>query len=125
MSVSETAGLLERELPPIFGNRALTIARTELNSAWSLGAANSFLQSETLTHISVIGCEAREPRSPHFLGESTCIYPDLPVHQLDEFLAIGFHPNHTGNLVPSRFRNADGSVDPEAERPSEAIDDSG
>ena len=124
MSVSETASLLERELPPIFGHRALTIARTELNNAWSLGAANSFLQSETLTHISVIGCEAREPRSPHWNGQSTCNYPDLPVHDLDAFLEVGFHPSHSGNFVPSRFRNADGSVDPEAERPSEAIDDS-
>jgi hypothetical protein len=124
LSVSETATRLEQRMPGIFGNRALTIARTELNTAWSQGAARSFKQSTSLTHISVIGCEAREPGSPHYQGQSTCNYPDLPVGEMDEFLAVGFHPNHTGNMVPSRFRDEDGTVNPFEDRPSEAIDDS-
>jgi hypothetical protein len=105
LNVSETAAALERDVVPIFGNRALTVARTELNNAWTEGAATAFKASETLTHLSVIGCEAREPNSPQFNGESTCNFPDLPITQLDAFLAVGFHPNHTGTLVPSGFRD--------------------
>ena len=55
--------------------------------------------------VSVIGCEAREPNSPKFDGESTCNFADLEIERLDEFLAVGFHPNHTGVLVPSGFKD--------------------
>lgn len=104
-TVSETARQLEERVPKIFGNRALTVARTELNNAWTEGAMTAFKASETLTHISVIGCEAREPSSPQYNGQSTCNYPDLPVIEIDQFMEVGFHPNHTGNVVPSGFRD--------------------
>jgi hypothetical protein len=114
-SVAETATAIQDAVPKIFGNRALTIARTELNKAWTQGAVKSFQESETLTHISVIGCEAREPSSPQYRGESTCNIIDVPVGDAG---ILEFHINHTGNMVPSRFRNEDGSMDNEPDRPA-------
>lgn len=116
-TVAETAAALEESVPTIFGNRALTIARTELNNAWTQGAAKAISESSTVTHVSVIGCEAREANSPHYHGESTCNYEDLPVSELEDFLSVGFHPNHTGNIVPSGFRNGDGTDDQDQDRP--------
>lgn len=104
-TVTETAQKLRREVPPINSGRALTIARTETSNAYTEGIAEAFRQSETLSHVSVIGCEAREPNSPKFDGESTCNFADLEIERLDEFLAVGFHPNHTGVLVPSGFKD--------------------
>lgn len=106
MTVTETADYVEKRVGTIFGNRALTIARTELNKAWTKGAALSYQQSDAVTHVSVIGCEAREKTSPQYNGESTCNYPDLPIDELNDFLDVGFHPNHTGTLVPSGFSDA-------------------
>lgn len=114
-NVAETANAIQEVAPRIMGSRALTIARTELNKAWTQGAVRSFKESETLTHISVIGCEAREENSPQYRGESTCNIQDVPVGDAD---SLEFHINHTGNMVPSRFRSADGTVDPDADRPS-------
>lgn len=117
LSVTDTAAYLESRVPQIFGNRSLTIARTELNNAWTKMSVRSFQESSTLTHVSVIGCEAREENSPQYRGESTCNIEDVPV--ADAHL-LEFHVNHTGNLVPSRFRNEDGTFDPNADRPDEA-----
>lgn len=115
LTVTETAAAIESAAPMIYGNRSLTIARTELNRAWTQGAVASFQESETLTHLSVIGCEAREPNSPQYNGESTCNIQDVPVADAD---MLDFHPNHTGNLVPSRFRNPDGTQDLDGNRPA-------
>jgi hypothetical protein len=116
LTVSETATAMQNELPGLFGNRALTIARTELNRAWTQGAVQSFQSSSTLTHISVIGCESREEdrwQQPSFAqylyrGEGTCNIEDVPVGDAGDLV---FHPNHTGNMVPSKFRNEDGTAD--------------
>jgi hypothetical protein len=103
MTVRELSEYIEQRESKIFGNRALTIARTELNKAWTQGAAISFKESDAITQYSVIGCEAREASSPHFKGQSTCNYKGIKKDELDEFLAVGFHPNHTGTLIPSGF----------------------
>lgn len=103
MTVREMSAYIEQREKTIFGNRSLTIARTELSKAWTNGAAISFKQSSAITEYSVIGCEAREASSPHFHGQSTCNYRGIKKDELDEFLAVGFHPNHTGTLIPSGF----------------------
>ncbi len=111
-TVYETVKALRAELPQINASRQLTIARTELSNAWTQGSATAYKESDTLAAVSVIGCQDREgPPSPQWKGESTCNYEDLPVTDLDAFLDVGFHPNHTGVLTPSRFKNADGSSD--------------
>lgn len=107
LTVSETAQRIREQLPKINANRSLTIARTELNNAWTQGAVTAYQQSKTLTHVSVIGCEAREPGSPTYRGESTCNIQDVPVQDAH---TLQFHINHTGTIVPSRFRNEDGTV---------------
>lgn len=111
LTINETAEKVRREMEGVSRARANTIARTELNNAWTEGAAQSFKESSTITHLSVIGCEAREAKSPHYNGQSTCNYPDLPIAEVDAFLAVGFHPNHTGTMIPSRLRRADGTVE--------------
>lgn len=105
MTVSETAEKLRERMEGLNHNRSMTIARTELNNVWTQGAASAFEESSTLTHLTVIGCEAREAHSPHYKGQSTCNYPNLPRAELNAFLAVGFHINHTGSLVASGFRD--------------------
>lgn len=117
LTVVQTAQAIEDAAPQIYGNRSLTISRTELNNAWTRGTLLSMGESNTLTHFSVIGCEAREARSPQYKGESTCNIMDVPIHETEAFLAVGFHPNHTGNIIPSRFRNEDGTFDADGDRP--------
>lgn len=110
-SIVETANKLEAAGNEIFSSRAMTIARTELSNAWAIGAADTFKTSETITHLSVIGCEKRETDNQwQYKGQSTCNFPDLPITELDAFMEISFHPNHTGTIVPSGFRNPDGSA---------------
>lgn len=114
LTVVETAQALEDAAPEIYGNRSLTIARTELNNAWTKGTLFAMGESRTITHVSVIGCEAREASSPKYRGESTCNIQDVPVVDAD---SLSFHPNHTGNIIPSRFRNDDGTFDADGPRP--------
>lgn len=102
LSLSDTARQLVENFPDMSSSRILTIARTELNNAWTRGSVVSLQESETVTHVSVIGCQAREERSPQYRGESTCNIEDVPV--FDAHL-LEFHPNHSGVLVPSRFRD--------------------
>ena len=116
MTVVEAVNDMRRTFPKFSQNRIATIARTELQNAWTAGSIRSFNESPTLTHVSVIGCESRErdrwgsPSYQQYLynGESTCNIQDVPVHDADK---LRWHPNHTGTLIPSRFRNADGTVE--------------
>ena len=108
-TVTETARRLTDDFPAMAGSRIGTIARTELNNAYTKGAVTSYQESSTVTHVSVIGCESRELDrwgQPSYLpyeyrGESTCNIEDVPVSDADK---LRFHPNHTGTMVPSRFR---------------------
>jgi len=117
LTFGETVQELRDKIPKVNSSRQMTIARTELSNAWNQGSIEAFQQSETLVACSVIGCTSREEESwdkPSyqqfmFRGESTCNIQDVAVHDLDQ---LNFHPNHTGVIVPSQFRNADGSVTP-------------
>jgi hypothetical protein len=104
-TVAETARTLSEKLPAYNASRQMTIARTELSAAWTQGSARSFKESSTVTQVSIIGCQEREPNSPQWNGQSTCNYEDLPVTDIDAFLDVGFHPNHTGTMVPTGFRD--------------------
>lgn len=114
LTTTETADRMRDKMGQNFRHRVNTIARTEVNNAYTRGALAAYQESRTLTHVSVIGCESRErerwnsPSYQPFMyrGESTCNIVDVPVH--DAHL-LNFHPNHTGTLVPSKFRNRDGS----------------
>lgn len=108
LSIADTAKAILKRFPKIQGNRALTIARTEMNNAWHQGSIQAFKESKSLTHVSVIGCESREVElwgKPYyqefmFRGESTCNIQDVHVADMDQ---LNFHPNHTGTIIPSRF----------------------
>jgi hypothetical protein len=115
LTVTETAERMRQVMPTLNGSRSLTIARTELNRAWTAGAIKSMQQSSTITHVSVIGCEAREDKSPQYRGESTCNIQDVPI---EDAHTLEFHINHTGTVVPSRFKDEDGRDDPNADRPN-------
>jgi hypothetical protein len=102
LTVREMVQDIRATFPQFNTNRAMTIARTELGRAADAGVKQSFKDSESVTHYDVIGCEKREPRSPTYRGESTCNIDNVPVEDAD---LIEFHPNHTGAMVPSRFRS--------------------
>ena len=107
LTVSETAIAITEKLPAMNQWRSLTIARTELNRAWGQGVTRMLKASSQVTHVSVIGCEEREDNSPTYQGASTCNISNVPVNDAD---SLDFHINHTGNIVPSNFRNRDGTV---------------
>lgn len=102
--VVETAEKLRERMDGLNHNRSITIARTELNNAFTQGSARAYKESETLTHVSVIGCEERETNNQwQYNGQSTCGYLMLPKHELDAFLEVGFHPNHGGTICAAAF----------------------
>lgn len=110
LSVTETADVMRTVLPQVNSTRAFTIARNEMANAWTQGSVRSFQQSDTLTHVSVVGCQSREeelwtkPEYQEFLyrGESTCNAQDIPVYDAH---TLKWHINHSGTLVPSAFRD--------------------
>lgn len=114
LTVVETAKRLKAEMPQIAKRRQETIARTETMMAWTEGSVASMQASGAVTHVSVIGCESREEESwgrPSFArfmyrGEGTCNIQNVPV---GEAHLLNFHPNHTGAVVPSRFKEPDGT----------------
>lgn len=111
--VAETVEAIRDMVPDINARRSVTIARTELSNAWARGAAAAFLESKVITELSVIGCQSREeerwgePSYPWmWRGESTCGARGIPLGELETFINIGWHPNHTGTLVASAFRES-------------------
>jgi hypothetical protein len=104
------AAKIRKRMPEIASNRAQTIARTELGQSSDEATLLVMKQSEVVTHVSVLGCETiDQPPSPHFDGMPTCNIRNVPIVREEELI---FHPNHTGAIVPSAFRQEDGSVLP-------------
>lgn len=109
-TIPELAKILRTEVMDMTHARSMTIARTETNGAFTRGSAQAFKESETLTHVSVIGCTDRETDNQwQYRGESTCGIQNVSVTEIDALLAVGWHPNHQGTLVPSGFRQASDS----------------
>jgi len=111
-TVAGTAKIMRERFPQMSRNRISTIARTELGQAADEGRKQGLKDNGAVTHVSVIGCEAREANSPTYRGESTCNVEDVPIEDIEE---LEFHPNHTGTIVPSRFKGdkeVEGEVDP-------------
>lgn len=106
LNISETANALSQEFPKYSSYRKVNVARTELNNAYNAGVKEAIASSGNVTHVSVIGCRAREVNSPRYAGVSTCNISFVPIHDMQ---LLTFHPNHTGSIVPSAFRNADGT----------------
>lgn len=115
-SIQQEAGLnalverLQGEFMDWSSRRLVTIARTETSNAWNAGTIAGMREIPTLEEIDVIGCESREedrwnsPSYQQFMyrGESTCNIEGVPIG--DAHL-LNFHPNHTGAIVPSKFRD--------------------
>lgn len=124
-TVVDVQHALKREMIGFSDRRLRTIARTETQSAWTRGTVAALQGTPDVTHVSVIGCESRElsrwgaPSYQQFMyrGESTCNIVDVPI--ADAHL-LNFHPNHTGAVVPSKFRDPDDrTIDgPEAGNPN-------
>jgi hypothetical protein len=110
-TVAETAKILREEFPRQSRNRISTIARTELGQAADEGRKQALKDVGVVTHVSVIGCEAREANSPTYNGESTCNIEDVPIEDVDD---LEFHIQHSGTIVPSRFK---GDTDDDSENP--------
>lgn len=106
-TIADTVQEMRHRIPEIAANRAPTIARTELGRASDVGMIRAYQDCETLTHVSVIGCEAIEPNIPEWHGIPTCNIQNVPAAHAHE---LEFHINHTGCIVPSQFRDEHGRV---------------
>lgn len=106
-TVFETIEDIRKRIPQIASNRVPTIVRTELGRAADTGTKVAMRESGVVSHMSVVGCEAIERRSPRFDGIPTCNIQNVPV----EFeWDLEFHINHSGAFVVSGFVREDGTV---------------
>lgn len=96
----ELAQRIQEGLTMFNSARPVMIARNELAQAYRQGNRQAMLDSNIITHISVVGCMAEEPGSPTYRGQSTCNITDVPIADLD---SLEYHVNHTGAEVPSKF----------------------
>ncbi len=109
------AATLRREFNGWPARRLATIARTETSNAWTWGSVEAMKEVPNLISVDVIGCESREmerwnqPSFQQFMyqGEGTCNIEGVSIR--DAHL-LNFHPNHTGVIVPSEFRDEQGNV---------------
>lgn len=108
LNVYEMTKSIRARVPEIATNRIPTIARTEMGNAVDAGSKETFANSRAVTYVSVVGCEAIEPGIPTWHGVPTCNIQNVPAHAVNE---LEFHINHTGCIVPSGFRNDDGSAE--------------
>jgi len=99
-TVAEAVRTIREKIPEIEAARIPTIARTEIGNAVDEGTKQALVESSTVLTVSVIGCQAREARSPQYRGESTCNIKNVPVYDVDK---LRFHPSHTGCIVPEKF----------------------
>lgn len=106
-TVREMIEKMKSEFKSIERSRIPTIVRNELSVAANEAQILSFKNTKTLTHCSVVGCQAVEDDGPKYKGFPTCNLQNVPVEDLEE---VEFHINHTGSWVPTGFRNKDGSV---------------
>lgn len=100
---------MRKRIPEIATNRVPTIVRTELGRAADRAAIRGMRDSEVVTHVSVIGCEAIEPGIPTWNGIPTCNIKNVPIASAGD---LRFHPNHTGAIVASGFRQESGQTPP-------------
>ena len=91
---------MRQELPAL-NRRIPTIARTEMGMAADEGAKASMVNSEVVTHCSVIGCESS---TDHPTLGINCNIENVPIEDVDK---IEFHINHTGTWIPSKFKSTD------------------
>ena len=84
----------------VSNSRLTTIARTDGGRAVDEGIKEAFDKSEIVTHCSVVGCMAIEPRIPTYNGVPTCNISDVPIQDID---LVEFHINHTGLWIPSKI----------------------
>ena len=92
-----SASISERILSP---SRLNTFGRTESFIAVDEGLKEAVKISDSITHMSVVGCRAVEPNIPTYQGTPTCNIENVPITDVD---SVEFHVNHTGAWFPSRF----------------------
>ena len=98
---------VRKKFPEIPTGRVPTIVRTEMGRAADLGALQAMRDSQVVTHVSVVGCEAIEKGIPTWNGIPTCNIKNVPLESSGE---LRFHPNHTGSIIASGFRHLDGAA---------------
>ena len=91
------ASVSERIISP---SRLNTFGRTESFIAVDEGLKEAVKISDSITHMSVVGCRAVEPNIPTYQGTPTCNIENVPISDVD---SVQFHVNHTGAWFPSRF----------------------
>ena len=101
LTIPETVKRLRKRFPQIAKNRIPTIARTEIGRAADQATIDTLQREGVVTHVSVVGCQAIEPGIPTYRGIPTCNIQMVPVGDAG---LLDFHPNHTGTIVPAKFR---------------------
>jgi hypothetical protein len=101
LTVADMVKRLRKKFPEIAAGRIPTIARTEMGRAADEGRKQGLKESGVVKFVSVVGCEAREPGSPTYRGESTCNIENVPIGDVDQ---LDFHINHTGTIIASAFQ---------------------
>ena len=99
-NIVETAIRVLDKMPKRDESRALTIARTETNNAYTRGAIIGFEENGDVLEVSVIGCSQVE-QNWLWNGKPTCNIEGVPIGSARE---LEWHPNHVGTLVASKFR---------------------
>jgi hypothetical protein len=121
LTIVETVSRLRKRMPQIAMNRIPTIARTEMGRAADRATIMTLQSQDIVTHISVVGCRAIEKNSPVYKGVPTCNIQDVPIEDAGQ---LTFHPNHTGTIVSSRFREPREELPqrtPPPQRPTPAV----
>mgnify|MGYP003631505908 CR=1 FL=1 len=119
LTIPETVKRLRKRVPQIAANRIPTIARTEMGNAADQINIDTLQEMQVVSHVSVVGCQAIEASAPTHNGVPTCNIQDVPIEEAD---LLTFHPNHTGLIISSRFRereptSADGDAPPPKKPP--------
>jgi len=103
----EVMALVRDRVPEIATNRVPTIVRTEMGRVTDAATIRAMKDSEVVTHVSVMGCEAVEPGIPTFRGVPTCNIKNVPIEFSGD---LQFHINHTGSIVASGFKEQTGQT---------------
>ncbi len=104
-TVVDAIDSVRKRIPQIATNRVPTIVRTEMGRAADYAAIQSMRESNVVTHVSVVGCEAIEPGIPTFRGIPTCNIKNIPMAFAGD---LRFHPNHTGAVIATGFKQTTG-----------------
>lgn len=104
--MTKVVEVMRQRMGIIASNRVNTILRTEIGRAADEATLSAYKDSNVVSHVSVVGCQAIENGIPTYAGVPTCNIKNVPIADARR---LKFHPNHTGMIVPSAFYDKNGN----------------